>query len=195
MSNEIIPITKYSIIQLNSDQYSKHEILNIFATVLTKLHDVRIEWGKINEEDVIKVIYKDKKAYQQAYSRNLPIIEKIMDIVNQGSLNPNDINIRIKNEQFLKSNNQDLFLILKIQSNWLEPIRKNFEFAFKFGEIIGIHSQYEEIADGFLVFYETLEDFKDMQVDKLNYNELKQWLESKGKWNLKIEKILNNILS
>jgi exoribonuclease II len=34
-----------------------------------------------------------------------------------------------------------------------------------------------------------------MQVDKLNYNELKQWLESKGKWNLKIEKILNNILS
>ena len=60
-------------------------------------------------------------------------------------------------------------------------------------ELIGFGSYYEEIYDGFLLFYRNLEDFYTMQVNRADYDQLKIWLESKKLWNPTIEKQLNQL--
>lgn len=195
MKDVSLPFVQYEIIQLTSSQKSQKEILEIFANKISNMHHASVEWGLKGNTPILKIVYPDFETYQNAYNRNVPFLEKILMLLNKNEIFLDEIKLREYANPSPLTDPKHIFMIIKMNCNYKAPIRKNYDFAFKFGELVGISSQFEEIEDGFLVFYEHEVDFDDMQVDKLNINELKLWLERKGKWNVKAANLIQTLFN
>ncbi|MHA1619687.1 MAG: hypothetical protein ACTSVZ_10440 [Promethearchaeota archaeon] len=75
-----------------------------------------------------------------------------------------------------------LYLILKYRTNAKDIIRTKYQFTYKIVDLVGIKSSYEEVEDGFILFYATEEDFQLTQMDLNNFADIQKWLEKKGVW-------------
>jgi hypothetical protein len=186
MEIELQPFMKYQVVALNSTNYSRKQILENYLITIKKRHEVTLVWGGTDEDPWVKIIYPDKQAFSRSFLRNMPLFERILQFYNQNPEHFRDLSLS-------PIDSENLFLIVKITTNLIQDIRQNYQFSFKLGEIMGIHSQYEEVVDGFLIFYQNPEDFFFVQVDKLDIPATESWLRQHNKWNAQIEFLFKSI--
>ncbi|MHA1612382.1 MAG: hypothetical protein ACTSVZ_01845 [Promethearchaeota archaeon] len=68
----------------------------------------------------------------------------------------------------------DFYLIIKLRTNFINPLKRNFELTYKINEIFGDQVFNEEVADGYLRFYKTKVDFEN---NLLPINNIEAWIE------------------
>ncbi|XEO75275.1 hypothetical protein WKT22_00291 [Candidatus Lokiarchaeum ossiferum] len=80
---------------------------------------------------------------------------------------------------------KDLFLILKYETNKKDYLRKDFNFAINMMKIFGFEISFEEVLDGFLLFYQSREDFLMSQIKNRSFMELVRILSHRGIYTIK----------
>jgi hypothetical protein len=190
-----LPFIEFECISISDPQYTKKDIITHFSKRMNNQWIQQPIWKGNEQNPIIRFEFPSYHIFLERFNREIPIFEKVIQILSNPILNrqkyglPEGLTlIPIKQDP-----SDEIYLINKMTSNYKDPIRLNFEFTFKLGELFGINTFYEEIADGFLIFYKTRTDFEDAQKDKLNPGEIKNWLQAKGVWNPIIEKILSSL--
>lgn len=192
-----LPFIEFECISISDPQHSKKKIIELLSKRLASQWGLPPKWRGSDQEPIIRFEFPSKNFFFERFNREIKFFEKVIQFLKDPILNrkeyglPNGLPlIPIK-----ESPTDEIFAITKISTNCIDEIRKNFEFTFKLGEFFGINTFYEEIANGFLIFYKTWTDFEDAQKDKLNPEEIKKWLQAKGVWNPIIEKILYSLFN
>ena len=108
-------------------------------------------------------------------------------MINLGVITPSKIKTVLKK----KDKDEKLYLILKYKTNFKGPILKNYSFTYKLAEMLGLSMSYEEVDDGFLLFYQSREDFEVGKIDLTQFKEVKKQLEERNAWQKDYEKLWN----
>lgn len=116
-----------------------------------KVPYVRIEY---NQQD-------EKKFWGNVFLTNL------WDKIEEGS-----VDLPASDYVSFNMSEQDLFLILRYTTNQKGFLRKDFNFAINMMKSFGFEISFEEIMDGFLLFYHTREDFLMSQIKNRSFSEM-----------------------
>ncbi|MHA1617700.1 MAG: hypothetical protein ACTSVZ_00345, partial [Promethearchaeota archaeon] len=135
-------------------------------------------------EDFNSVYDQDYAIYQYLY-------EKILQNDLLGNLNEIRIQQDLKNREKERSSpSSDLesdknidhgelstknYAIIRYRSNFLEPLRRNYNLIYKVNEYLGSNVYNEEIGDGFLRFIKNKEDFDAMLLAADEVEAWKEW--------------------
>lgn len=175
-------------------ELSKSEIIRFFQTKFEKIHHIKGKLINHPENPRLRYEFSSITSFENIFNRNVPFFEKTLNILESHKINIEELKKKILQDiRPVKSKDQ---IVLKIATNRKDPIRKNYEFTFNFSEIARINVQYEEIADGFLIFYDNCEIFKKMQENKLERKHLAKWINHLSSYGCSaecIEEILNQI--
>ncbi|UYP47068.1 hypothetical protein NEF87_003353 [Candidatus Lokiarchaeum ossiferum] len=192
-----LPFIEVSIVH---SQDPKKEILKFLQQKAEGGNNSQVNFIENGENMKIFVEYKSERDFQNTYHGEKKIYEKFYQLIQENVSDyanlletvltkptPKDF----YDEEDLEEN--DLYLIVKYRTNYKEIIRQNYNFTFKIIEILGIKASFEEIADGFLLFYKTKEDFEVAQMDLKKLELIQAFLKKKGLWNEKIQFIFKNL--
>ncbi|MHA1673174.1 MAG: hypothetical protein ACTSYI_06055 [Promethearchaeota archaeon] len=183
---EEAPFIEVDIIQSLDPKY---EILRQLEKRSSQTHHVRSSWsGTDTDNQILRLDYESKEHFIKGYSRDKLIYENFIKYINLQD-------ISLNNKKSLKNQNVDeeLYLMVKYRTNFKEPIRKNYSFTFKIIELLGIGASYEEVQDGFILFYKTKEDYLIGQMDLLNIDKAIDYLKAKGFYTPSIEAFFTQI--
>lgn len=190
-----LPYLEYECISLADSQRSKKDILEFLSQKVFSYWKIDPVWNGTEENPTFKLEFPSFEKFKRLINRGMSVYEAVYHYLSDPILNrkkyglPEGLSIIELNKSPVK----DVYFILMQRTNNKEVVRKNYEFSFKLGELFGISAVFEEVEDGFIVFYKTREDFENAQKDKLNPVEIKKWMQAKGTWNPVIEKILDSI--
>ncbi len=180
----------FSIEKNTTQKLSNYNLLRYYKEQYEKANSLSGTLTQQNGKWILTYKFLDPKDFDILFQQNLWFYEKLVQLMAQGILEVENLNISNENS---RKETEQIHLILKITTNRKQPIKKNYQLAFNAVELIGFGSYYEEIYDGFLLFYRNLEDFYTMQVNRADFDQLKIWLESKNLWNPTMEKHLNQL--
>lgn len=184
----------FDIIQINSNEYSKREILEEFKIKFDLNNNIEgnlriLEDGQIQ----LQYFFPDAESFSLIYKKNLKFFERLIEIIDDGQLTAEDAHYLFKDEN--EENTAKNFLIFRITTNWKDPIRKNYKFTFKIADLLKLGINFEEIENGFLIFYETYSLFKFLQINHINYEIMKKWNENNNPQSEKFQILLDKLLN
>ena len=166
---------EFTVSMLNSNAHTSRSVLEKILGNWEASYQIH---GKILEKGpgyCLRFEFQDSKEINYVYSRNRPYFEKIIEWRNQNQFTNLQFSLGLTNIE--RDSDVPIFLVLKVTSNYLAPIKENYDFTFKFAKFFDMRVSYEEINDGFLIFYETAQMFDFMQIDHINKEEMFEWLE------------------
>ena len=182
---EDTPFIEVDIIQSLDPKY---DILKQLEKRSSQTHQVQSSWSGTDTDPILRLDYKSKEQFIAGYTRDKMIYENFIKYINLQD-------ISLNNKKSLKNQNfdEELYLMVKYRTNYKEPIRKNYSFTFKIIELLGIGASYEEVQDGFILFYKTKDDYLIGQMDLLNIDKAIEYLKSRGFYTPSIEAFFTQI--
>ena len=75
---------------------------------------------------------------------------------------------------------QDLYLILKYQTNQKKQLGLDFSYGVSMMKIFGFDVSIDEIEDGFVLFYRTHEDYLISQIKNRSLKEIISLIKNRG---------------
>ena len=180
------PFIEVSVVQTTDD---KMKILTFLEKRTKSFHKVEIQWIGTAEHPILRIIFPSEQALIDGYARDQFIYEGVVHLINEGIITPTKISQVLMNDV----NSDNLYLILKYTTNCKDPIRNNYRFTFKIAEMFGINMSYEEVHDGFILFYKDREDFEIGIIDLTQIDKVKPKVEARGHWKKTYEKLWKNI--
>ena len=165
---------------------NKLKILKILEEKAYASKTGEISLNKSPENPILRIEYPSEEVLLSVYQRDEYVYESAVKLVNLGVITPHKIKTVLK-----KGLNRDenLYLILKYKTNFKAPILKNYSFTYKLAEMLGLSMSYEEVDDGFLLFYQTREDFEVERIDLTQFKEVKRQLMERDAWQEDYEKL------
>ena len=180
-----LPYIEVSVVKTQGD---KLDILQILREKAEITKNVIISMKKTTENPILRIDYPSEEVLLKVYTRDEFVYESAVKLINLGVITPSKIETVLKNG----SNHDDnLYLVLKYKTNFKAPILKNYRFTYKLAEMLGLSMSYEEVDDGFLLFYQSREDFEVGRIDLTKFGEVKRQLEEKGAWQKDYEDLWN----
>ncbi|MHA1888539.1 MAG: hypothetical protein DRO88_05165 [Promethearchaeia archaeon] len=180
--------TPYIEVEIISSQDPKQKILDMLKQRAKKNHHVKSHFKGTPENPILRVDYDSLEQFKAGYNRDRLIYENFIKFINLQEVSFSKIPLRK-----IRIEDDDIYLIMKYRTNCKEPIRNNYNFTFRIIELIGLGASFEEVQDGFILFYQTKEDFKIGLMDLLNLEEVRTYLDSIGMLIPSIERFLNQI--
>lgn len=138
-----------------------------------------------SETPYIRIDFDSMDSLITEYSRGYDLFDPLLEKISTG-----EITIPIKEKVQENKSKTELYLILKYSTNYKQPLRKYYEFGSKVSNLFGVKMMVEEVSDGFLWFYDTLEDFMAGQVEFRSLTELKSLLIARNQWIDEFETII-----
>ncbi len=178
-----LPYIEVSVVQTQGD---KAEILQILEDKAKITKNIDISMNKTSENPILRIEYPSEEILLKVYKRDEYVYESAVKLVNLGVITPSKIKNGLKNGL---NHDDNLFLILKYKTNFKGPILKNYSFTYKLAEMLGLSMSYEEVDDGFLLFYQSREDFEVGKIDLTQFKEVKKQLEERNAWQKDYEKL------
>jgi hypothetical protein len=192
MSNDSdLPFFEYEIIEINGAE-SKKEILLQLERHLRSFNPAAYSWVGSLDNPKLKLEYKDNAEFLEINTRSYPFFSMILDFIESNKILLRELQFQEKDS--CSQSNENVYLILKIHTNRISELRQNYSFSAKFAEFVKLAIMYEEVKDGFLIFYKTREAFEDAQVNRFKFDELKHWLQKKGLWHESYAEIFEAIM-
>ena len=161
------------------------------------------ECSIIDSETDSKVLveFSSLDCMQQVYGEYSKIVEQFFKLMQEKHQDFHlfDFSNSARSQKSGKSEETDvgensLYLILKYRTNAKDIIRAKYRFTYKIVDLVGIKSSYEEVEDGFILFYATEEDFQVTQMNLNNFTEIQEWMEKKGVWKESFSEYLSTTL-
>lgn len=177
----------YIEVKIIQSKDPKMEILKVLENKSLKNHHAHPTWKEEGDEKILRVDYDSIDLFVKGYTRDKLIYENFIKYINLQEIHFGN------NKSQTDEDNEEIYLMLKYRTNYKDPIRNNYSFTFKIIELIGIGASYEEVYDGFILFYKTKEDFLIGQMDLLNLKEVKAFLSSKNLLKPSIEVFFNQL--
>lgn len=145
-----LPYIKISAIQSIGDPIA---ILTKIKTKFENFHQVKTEWVKSSEENAFLIFFPSYDAYYMAYKRDIPFYERFLRILIE---NPNFLKEPLLESSKLNPMDDPIppYCILKYETNDKIPLRNYYQFIFQVGQQIGVQHSFEEIENGFILFYQ-----------------------------------------
>jgi hypothetical protein len=190
-----------SVVSLNNPLMSKKQLLEQISYRVKRTHQIEPKWIGDLENPKIRFEYDSKEHLEKCYVRDIFLFEKILELMNSGIISNEEIhqmNLKRKGHfplipMEIIDDQKPIYLILKYQTDYKEPLRNNYRLTLRVAEILEYSVEVEEIADGFLIFYKNPEDFEANQIDKANLTEMTQYFKEKGLLNSDLGKLLKKI--
>ena len=178
-----LPYIEVSVVKTQGDKLKILQILEKKAHT-SKTGEVSLK--KTPENPILRVVYPSEEVLLNVYKRDEYVYESAVKLVNMGVITPSKIKTVLKKGT---NNNENLYLILKYKTNFKAPILRNYSFTYKLAEMLGLSMSYEEVDDGFLLFYQTRQDFEVGKIDLTQFKEVKKQLEERDAWQEDYEKL------
>ncbi|MCF2138436.1 MAG: hypothetical protein K9W44_00105 [Candidatus Lokiarchaeota archaeon] len=163
----------YIEVEILSCDDPKKKILDLLEERAIKNHHVKTTWKGTDDNPILRVDYESYEQFRAGYNRDRSVYENFIKFINLQEISFDKIA-----ERSTKHDDQSIYLMMKYRTNYKEPIRNNYSFTFKIIELIGLGASYEEVQDGFILFYQTKKDFKVGLMDLLKINEVRSYLKS-----------------
>ncbi|WP_371805168.1 hypothetical protein [Candidatus Lokiarchaeum ossiferum] len=154
------PFVEISIISKQESPQNEREILMLLIERISSIEEISIEWFGSHENPSIKVTFPSYDYFHMFYRRDFKILERAAKIL-QSNMSKNRSILQSK-EDMCKDN---IFLILRYRTNFKKPMRESYRYKQWFSDKLGEKVWTEEIEDGFLHFYQTLNDFQRVILD------------------------------
>jgi len=174
-----LPFIEYEIMDLKGPE-TKKEILEYMECRFRKFQNANYSWRGDLDNPILRLEYANEEEFLETNTRIYPFFSTILEFIQANKLSLPDIQFKSKPNS--SESIEGVYLTLKIHTNHIHELRQNYLFSSKIAELIHIATTSEEIEDGFLIFYQDREAFEDAQVNRLDLNELKAWLQKKGIW-------------
>ena len=171
-----LPYLEVSIIETQGKPKNIFKILEEKAKIAK---EAVISMDNDPKNPFLRIEYPSEKVFLKVYKRDEFVYESAVKLINLGVITPSKIKTLIRNGSKHK---KKLFLVLKYKTNFKEPILKNYSFTYKLAEMLGLSMSYEEVDDGFILFYQSKEDFEVGRIDLTKFKEVKRQLEDIGAW-------------
>ena len=181
---KFLPYIEVSVVQTQGE---KLDILQILQEKAEITKNAIISIKKNPKNPILRIEYPSKEVLLDVYKRDEFVYESAVKLVNLGVITPSKIKTVLKKSD----NDKNLYLILKYRTNFKGPILRNYSFTYKLAEMLGLSMSYEEVDDGFLLFYQTREDFEVGKIDLTQFKEVKRQLEERGAWQKDYEDLWN----
>jgi hypothetical protein len=161
---------------LEKDQTQK-DLLHIIKKRFEETHDTVGSWQGDEENPVLLLTYPSKEAFQAAYSWGMGIVDKILQLEQEGhDVKLKHVNSSESSEEISEENESEIYLTLHYMTNWKAPMRNNYLINRKMAHLLGTQFYVEEIEDGFLIMYKRRVDFELAQLNRMDLNNVKKWL-------------------
>ena len=154
------PFVEISIISKQESSQTESEILTQLSKRLPSNEEISTLWLGTQENPSIRVTFPSYDYFYRFYKRDFKILEQAAEILESNL---------IKNQPILRTTDSkrddNIFLILRYKTNFKKPMRESYRYKQWFSEKLGEKVWIEEIEDGFLHFYQTVNDFKRVILD------------------------------
>jgi hypothetical protein len=180
-------------------QEPKEQIIEFLEQKAKRFKNSKTTISNSNSNPKILIEFSSLQSVEQTYGNDNEIVQKIFQLVQKRKEKLNNIfdfqpltldqDFNLKKPKNLEENS--LYLILKYKTNVKGIVRKKYNFTFKVIDYLGIKASYEEIGDGFLLFFATKDDFQLTQMDLNNLSDVKKWLQKKNIWRESFQKYLD----
>lgn len=170
------PFLEISVVS-KSDE--KLEIIHILTTILKNIMDyppVPPETAIISLHNSVILTFSSLQDFEAMYEKDYRIYSYFYDEIIKNEV---DFPVNIFRSDSARNNPTDEddvanYIVLRYKSNYLAPMRRNYQLIFRVNEIFGSTVKNEELQDGFIRFVRTKEDYEAMLVGN---DEVEKWLE------------------
>ncbi|MHA1672433.1 MAG: hypothetical protein ACTSYI_02290 [Promethearchaeota archaeon] len=176
-----------SVVDTKENKLSHGEILQLIIADYTNVYCISPSSVEIISDSKCRITFSSVEEFWAFYDVDFNIYNYMYDNL---LTNYEDFPRFLKKNLLIKEapkpqSDEDFYLIIKLRTNFINPLKRNFELTYKINEIFGDQVFNEEVADGYLRFYKTKVDFEN---NLLPINDIDAWIE----WfkNLKID--INN---
>ncbi len=178
------PYIKISIEYTIEKKKTYKELLTPIKTRFEKSKELSVTWIENFDNrgnPAIFIEYQSIKKFKDAYDKGVQFYNKILDDIDDGKDFFKGVLLKSHNNPIILDNMNAIqnYIIIKYQSNYKIIMRKFYEHTHRINGLIGSTSTFEEVFDGFLFFFQTLDDFLFAQIDNMNPKAILQWIEKK----------------
>ena len=166
----------------------KSKILDFLRKKTDRFKNAHASIINADTDPKIFIEFPSLDSMQRVYSNDSKIVEKFYQLLQDKKEDlhfdfpTSTSNHKSKNSKVTDVDGTSLYLILKCRTNAKDIIRAKYNFTYKIVDLVGIKASFEEVEDGFILFYATEEDFQLTQMDLNNFADIKKWMEKKGVW-------------
>ncbi|MHA1673763.1 MAG: hypothetical protein ACTSYI_09040 [Promethearchaeota archaeon] len=189
------PFLEVTLMELNDSDADFHQILDRLRQNFLTYYNLDPSYIEFQGNNQIMVHFSKKEEFYRVYDQDYAVYQYLYENILQNDLlgNLNDIRIQKdqKNSEIQKKSpssglkqdqNLDIdesqaknYAIIRYRSNFLEPLRRNYNLIYKVNEYLGSNVYNEEIGDGFLRFIKNKEDFDAMLLAADEVEAWKEW--------------------
>ncbi|TFH29372.1 MAG: hypothetical protein E4G98_03930 [Promethearchaeota archaeon] len=137
---------------------------------------------EITDVPSIYLEYQSLEDFEALYEKDFRVYTFLLDQILQS---PNSETILNQNLQKLsadsltntnsnKSVDDENYLVLRYKSNYLDPMKKNYNLVHRMNRFLGVQIINEELQDGFIRFVKTKADYESMFVGN---DEVEKWIQ------------------
>ncbi|MHA1613161.1 MAG: hypothetical protein ACTSVZ_02725 [Promethearchaeota archaeon] len=164
---------------------SLHEILEPIANRNELNPYNTVSYVGTEENPIIRLIYESIEDLEASYKESEVQLQKFLTLVENELFNLDELKIIIKNgeksgSEWRMAPQDEIYLILRYRTNHKSPLRQNYSFGKWFFDFFNDQIMFEEVNDGFLIFYHREVDFINSNYNKLNPVEIRLWLKGKN---------------
>ncbi|MCK5345346.1 MAG: hypothetical protein KAR20_18175 [Candidatus Heimdallarchaeota archaeon] len=152
-------------------------LLKVIEKKFDKITEGTIQWNGTEKNPILMLSFDTKEEFFQTYNKDIKIYECFMALIAEKNISIEALPPNLNNFPA-----DDLYAIFKYRTDFKEPIRKKYYYVFKILGLLGIKISYEEVEDGFVLFYQTQEDFTLGNLNIFEMKKVKQWLEAHNIW-------------
>ncbi len=164
-----------SIVNTQETSLSSRDILTIIKDRVEKTKELTTKWVEMDRNLVLRFIFPSLKHYTLFFQRGYAFLDVLIKILSEDQI---DSFFQESSEE-TTSHNDQMYLVLKYQTQYKDPLRAKYEYNKWFEEKFREQIYIEEITDGFLHFYKRKIDFVNVNLDVLVPEELDQWIKNK----------------
>ena len=173
------PYLEISILSIFDKDISDLEIISTIKDNILGYIPKKPRKVEIRDNNKVYFEFESLEDFSAMYEKDYQIYSYVLDEILQNNLDfkPNMFQKKKKKEINIPQNglNDEIenYLVLKNKSNYLEPMRRNYNLIYRVNEILGSHVVVEEVQDGFLRFIRSQQDFEALLIET---DEVVNWL-------------------
>jgi hypothetical protein len=167
----------------------KSKILDFLKQKYSRFDCTQCSIVNSDTDSRVLVEFSSLDCMQKTYGEYSKIVEQFFKLMQEKQedfhffdFSKSDTNQNSGKSEDIDIDGNSLYLVIKYRTNAKDVIRTKYRFTYKIVDLVGIKSSYEEVEDGFILFYATEEDFQLTQMDLNNFADIKKWMEKKGVW-------------
>jgi len=174
------PFIQIKVLQTLEKGQSKKDLLSIIKKRFEETHDTVGSWQGDKDNPILYLAYPSKDAFQAGYSWGMGIVDKILQLEQEG----HDVSLKQQavsnesSEKISEENETGIYLTLHYSTNWKAPMRNNYLINRKMALLLGTQFYVEEIEDGFIIMYKRRVDFDLAQVNRMDLKNVEKWLKA-----------------